>query len=178
MSDKDLQTDEIETTGNIHKLDISKYAKAIDPSKYFYTSGDAICKTEKLIEDMQELLRNAKKLHAELIALRGDNKYLETEFDNGLVTIRIKNPRSSEQVPRKHKNPDSPEIINKGDILFKKNETSYCVINPDDEVFCYFNYYKTSGKIIKQQDGFKKIAIGMDVFLAELAKKGYNRVLT
>lgn len=177
MSQDIEDLNEIETTGNIHRLDIAQYVKAIDPTKYFHTSGDAICKTEKLIEDLQELVRNAKRLYAELVTIRGDNKYLETEFDNGSVIIRIKNPRSSELVPRKHKYPDSPEIINKGDLLFKKNETSYCVINPDDSTFCYFNFYKETGKIVKQKSGFTAILPNLDVFLIELEKKGYNKVL-
>ena len=81
-----------QTKGAWH-LDVSEYLSPIDPHTYFQTSGEAIAKTDKLILDLQEQLKQARKLKRVLIKTRDTNKYLETEWIDGGLVLKTKNTR-------------------------------------------------------------------------------------
>lgn len=165
-----------------HILDLAKFftATEINPSNYYITSGEAVCKAEQLIKDLQEMLRNTKVLHKHLALLRGDNKYLETEYQNKLVILKVKNPRSMELIPRRKRNdlPNNPDIVKKGDLLYKRDgdgSTSFCVINPDEETFSYFNWYHSTNKCTGLSH--KPIEYEIKLFEEKLQKNGYIKVL-
>lgn len=163
-------------------LIMDKYLKAIDPNDYYLPSGEAIAKMEALIKDMQEELVKAKELHQKLVDLRGTNKYLETEAAEEGIILRIKNPRSAKAKPRKKRTdiPDISGVVGYGDKLFFKpskseNVTSYCIINPDEELYTYFNSYDNS--INKESISFKKLEQDIEGFIAKLKSKGYKKVV-
>lgn len=163
-------------------LDLSKFftAPEVIPSNYYVTSGEAVCKAEQLIKDLQEMLRNAKILYKYLVDLRGDNKYLETEYQNKLVTLKVKNPRSMALIPRRKRNdlPDDPNIVKKGDLLYKRDgdgSTSFCVINPDEETYSFFNWYHSTNKCTSIDH--KPVEKEVKLFEEKLKKNGYIKVL-
>lgn len=78
--------------------DIEKTLPAINPSKYYVTSGEAIQKTDRLISDLTELLSKAKEFKQLLIKSKGDNTYLElTKCEDGVYSGNVvarKNPKN------------------------------------------------------------------------------------
>lgn len=98
----------------------------VDPVRFFITSGDAIQKVEYIIEflgeykgqaeskysemedqneemaefvfDCSEQLECAKKLLDELIYVRGDNVFLETEWIEHKLRCLVKNPRARQRI--------------------------------------------------------------------------------
>jgi len=165
-----------------HVLDLTKFfvAEEVNPNNYYITSGEAVCKAEQLIKDLQEMLRNAKVLFKHLTDLRGDNKYLETELRDKKIILKVKNPRSMKLIPRRTRNdlPSHPIIVRKGDVLYKRDGngfTSFCVINPDEETYSYFNWYHTTNKCT--DINHKPVPLEVKVFEEKLKKKSYMKVL-
>jgi hypothetical protein len=72
---------------------ISNEMPMIDPSAYFITSGEAVKKAEKLVQDVYSLAVKARAFRDKLIRCRGEKKYLETSRENGRLIIKSKNPR-------------------------------------------------------------------------------------
>ena len=72
---------------------ISNEMPAIDPSAYFVTSGEAVKKAEKLVQDVYSLAIKVRSFRDKLIRCRGEKKYLETSRENGRLIIKSKNPR-------------------------------------------------------------------------------------
>ena len=98
------------------------FREDFDPSTYFITSGDAIKKTYIMIEDLQKyekgiseciiamgtysdielelltIIKNAstaaKQLLNDLETAKGENCFLETEWDSHLLFVVPKNPRA------------------------------------------------------------------------------------
>jgi hypothetical protein len=94
--------------------------KPINPADYFVTSGDAIHKCQQLERDLWSLahtLRRARRrrtparylayeraiwscanrvrsLQRDLLRIRGTNCFLETEWTDRKLIVRIKNPRT------------------------------------------------------------------------------------
>lgn len=72
---------------------ISEYLNSIEPEKYFITTGEAIQKIDILIEDINKLLKSAKKFRKSLIKAKGSSKYLETGWEDGVLILKQKNLR-------------------------------------------------------------------------------------
>jgi hypothetical protein len=98
------------------------FREDFDPNTYFITSGDAIKKTHVMIEDLQQyeigisecittmetysdtelelitVIKNAtvaaKQLLTDLETAKGENCFLETEWDSHLLYVVPKNPRA------------------------------------------------------------------------------------
>lgn len=93
----------------INPIDFGVQDDPIDPLQYFITSGDAVQKARVLHRDMvrmsqrhtNEELRSAldaaielcSKLHDDLVAAKGTNIFLETEWENHRLLCIPKNPR-------------------------------------------------------------------------------------
>ena len=65
----------------------------INPKDYFITTGEAVTKTDQLINDLSELLKNVRKLKKNLLKSRAESKYLETSWVNGRLIVKRKDPR-------------------------------------------------------------------------------------
>jgi hypothetical protein len=57
---------------------------------YFITTGEATTKIDVLIEDLNEALKEAKKLKKELIKTKGECDYLETCWEDGDLIVKQK----------------------------------------------------------------------------------------
>ena len=108
MSDeKDLDFEEMEDTPyaklgkdkvdhqprNVFSLDINEWIDAIDPKSYFITTGEAVMKAEVLEKDLWRAAGNARKLVKALKDAKANNDYLETEWKEGVLLLKIKNRR-------------------------------------------------------------------------------------
>lgn len=87
---------------DVWELVINDFLQPIDPNKYFVTSGDAVQKTKRLVQDIKEMQERASKLLKLLKKAKGAATYLETEWSpiHGL-TLKKKDPRSKKK--EKHK---------------------------------------------------------------------------
>jgi len=65
----------------------------INPRDYYTTSGEAIQKTQKLIDDTKKLLLETKSFLNKLIKSKGQKKYLESSWDDNKLLVKAKNPR-------------------------------------------------------------------------------------
>ena len=63
------------------------------PSAYFITSGEAVRKAEKLVQDSYALATKCRAFRDKLKKARGPNKYLETSRDDRRLIVKVKNPR-------------------------------------------------------------------------------------
>jgi len=75
-------------------LEISDFLKAVDPHRYFVTTGEAVRKARQLEQDLLEAYQKAKLMADILEAVRAPNVYLETRWENGNLLLIAKNPRS------------------------------------------------------------------------------------
>lgn len=66
---------------------------AIDPSKYFITSGEAVKKAEKLVKDVYSLAVKTRAFRDKLKKARGLKKYLEATHENGRLLVKSKDKR-------------------------------------------------------------------------------------
>lgn len=73
--------------------DIKTHLPVIDPSSYFITSGEAVKKADKLVEDLYSTTAKARKFRDELRKARGTKKYLETSRDGFRHLVKAKDPR-------------------------------------------------------------------------------------
>jgi len=76
--------------------DIKTELPAVDPHAYFVTSGEAVKKAEKLVQDCYVLTSKARAFRDKLRAARGVKKYLETSRDGERLLCKAKNPRNKE----------------------------------------------------------------------------------
>lgn len=100
--------------------DYHVFREEFNPSNYFVTSGDAIRKTKRLLKDLQiykseiiayieavepekseeirialeKQLGEGRRLLQDLITAKGENCFLETEWDNHTLLVIAKNPRT------------------------------------------------------------------------------------
>lgn len=72
---------------------ISDYLKPINPKDYFLTTGEAIQKIDILINDINSLLKSAKKFKKNLVKAKASSKYLETGWEDGILVLKQKNLR-------------------------------------------------------------------------------------
>lgn len=79
----------------VWELDIDELFDNITPKSYFYTTGEACVKMKKLEMDLLNAAKKAKKLVDTLTKLKGDNVYLETQWENGKLILKTKNPRKN-----------------------------------------------------------------------------------
>lgn len=82
---------------DVWELDITDFIKAIDPTDYFCTTGEACIKTRKLEADLFAAAGIARKLGNILEKLRGENVYLETHWTDGRLLLKAKNPRKNKE---------------------------------------------------------------------------------
>lgn len=82
---------------DIWELDIDDLLKAVDPKDYFCTTGEAVIKTKKLEADLFAMAGLARKLRNTLVKLRGENVYLETQWSDGRLLLKAKNPRKNKE---------------------------------------------------------------------------------
>lgn len=78
----------------IYELILSEFVTAIDPKTYFVTSGEAVRKAEQLAKDLWKMAGQAQKLQNYLKKARGPAVYLETEWNDGRLILKRKNPRN------------------------------------------------------------------------------------
>lgn len=167
------------------RLNVSEYVNKIIPDTYFLTSGEAVQKTEQLIEDLKQALKGAKSMHKDLLNARKANKYLETEIDKGEIILRIKNPRDKKKrrVLKKVSIDSFQDFMGYGDLLYRKKSKdigskkvmSYCAIDPDNMTYAYFNTY--NDELGEKQKVNRKNIESLEKFVSKLEKKGYERVL-
>ena len=83
---------------NVWELDVPNIIPgSIDPMKYFRTTGEAIIKMRKLEADLFQMAGLARKVGNILEKLRGENIYLETQWNNGRLLLKAKNPRKNKE---------------------------------------------------------------------------------
>jgi hypothetical protein len=83
---------------DVWELVVSDFVQAIDPKQYFITSGDAVQKSKRLVEDFKTMTDAAIKFNKLLMKAKGPATYLETEWTavHGLL-IKRKDPRSKKK---------------------------------------------------------------------------------
>ena len=81
--------------------DIKTEFPALDPSSYFITSGEAVKKADKLVQDAYSLCTNLRTFRDRLKAARGAKKYLETAREGSPVrlVVKAKDPRNKDPEP-------------------------------------------------------------------------------
>lgn len=82
---------------NVWEFDITEFLEKIDPKEYFHTTGEAILKMRKLEHDLFAAAGLARKVGNVLEKLRGENIYLETQWNNGRLLLKAKNPRKNKE---------------------------------------------------------------------------------
>lgn len=75
------------------KIPIEDY-RTIDPKKYFVTTGEATTKIKVLLNDINELAREARKLQRLLEKTKDESDYLETAWEDGSLLVKKKVARS------------------------------------------------------------------------------------
>jgi hypothetical protein len=88
----------------VWELDLEAFhesLKAIDPKAYFITSGEAVKKTERLCADLKYASEAAAKLLVALKSLKGDAKYLETQWEGSKLLLKQKNPRPTSRISQR-----------------------------------------------------------------------------
>ena len=73
-------------------LDLSDL-KSIIPKDYFVTTGEAIVKLDYMINDIQTLLKESRKLKKKLERSKGDSKWLETTWEDNQLIVKKKDAR-------------------------------------------------------------------------------------
>ena len=73
--------------------EIRKDLPDISPAAYFITSGDGLKKAEKMVKDVYSLAVKVRSFRDKLKRAKGTKKYLETQWENGRLLIKIKMPR-------------------------------------------------------------------------------------
>jgi hypothetical protein len=65
----------------------------VDPKSFFITTGEAVVKTDYMIEQIQNLLKEVRALRKKLLKSKEESKYLETCWENGVLIVKRKDPR-------------------------------------------------------------------------------------
>jgi len=82
----------------VWELVVSDFLQKIDPKDYFCTTGEAVIKARKLEHDLYAAAGIARKLANTLEKkLRHPNVYLETQWLNGRLLLKAKNPRKNRE---------------------------------------------------------------------------------
>jgi hypothetical protein len=79
--------------------------KGVKPLDYFITTGEAVIKTEVMIKDTKALLRYAQNLLKKLRKSKEKAVYMETEWREGLLIVKQKNPKKKTNQKNKATNP-------------------------------------------------------------------------
>lgn len=75
-------------------LVIEDHLPSIHPPDYFKTTGEAIQKIDRLIEDGREFVKKARALKKKLATAKSDANFLETGWDEeGHLVLKQKNLR-------------------------------------------------------------------------------------
>jgi hypothetical protein len=82
-------------TKGVWQFDITEFMSPIVPANYFKTTGEAIQKITKLKQDLLQQVAMAERLKTTLTKLRGGNVYLETQWNDGRLLLKVKNPRKA-----------------------------------------------------------------------------------
>lgn len=72
--------------------------KAVNPAEYFITSGEAVKKAEKLVQDSYSLSVKARAFRDKLKKTRGSHAYLETARESGKLLVKAKDPRKNNKI--------------------------------------------------------------------------------
>lgn len=80
---------------------IAESLPAIDPSGYFITSGEAVDKADKLVQDLYSLAVKARAFRDTLKKARGKRKYLETSREDKRLLVKCKDPRVKKEKQEK-----------------------------------------------------------------------------
>lgn len=83
---------------HINVKDFHENLKAIDPNRYFVTSGEAVIKAKTLCNDLSKALSAAKKLHSILKHFKGDASYLETQWEASRLLVKKKYTRPTSRI--------------------------------------------------------------------------------
>lgn len=90
---KHPKLEDVDSNEGICCVIISEYLKAIDPERYFVTTGEAIQKMDAMIKDANDFLKAAKKLRKKMLKAKSSSKYLETGWEDGILVLKQKNLR-------------------------------------------------------------------------------------
>lgn len=85
--------------------DIKVEMPVIDPHSYFVTSGEAVKKADRLVQDVYALAAKCRAFRDKLKKTRGAKKYLETTRENGKLLVKCKEPR--DRTPKDEEEDDS-----------------------------------------------------------------------
>lgn len=82
----------------IFELTLSDFFSGpLDPKSYFVTSGEAVRKAEQLEKDIWLMAGKARQLRNLLKKARDKAVYLETEWNDGRLILKRKNPRNKDK---------------------------------------------------------------------------------
>lgn len=82
----------------VWELVLADFLQKIDPKDYFCTTGEAVIKARKLEHDLFAAAGVARKLANTLEKkLRHPNIYLETQWADGRLLLKAKNPRKNRE---------------------------------------------------------------------------------
>lgn len=82
---------------NVWELDLADFVDAIDPIDYFRSTGEAILKIRRLEADLFAAAGQARKIGNVLDKLKGENVYLETQWNDNRLLLKAKNPRKNRE---------------------------------------------------------------------------------
>lgn len=82
---------------NVWELKLYEFIDLIDPVDYFRSTGEAILKIRRLEADLFAAAGQARKIGNILDKLRDDNVYLETQWNDGRLLLKAKNPRKNRE---------------------------------------------------------------------------------
>ncbi len=82
-------------TKGVWHFEIDKFMAPVVPANYFKTTGEAIKKLTQLKLDLLQQVAMAERLKTTLTKLRGPNVYLETQWSDGKLLLKVKNPRKA-----------------------------------------------------------------------------------
>lgn len=99
--------DRVKQPKDVYELKIHDFVLPIDPHDYFITSGEAVIKAERMLEDYKMQMANVEKLVELLREIKGPAKYLETSYYNQTLLIKRKNPRKKKK--KEEPKPESKE---------------------------------------------------------------------
>jgi len=78
---------------DVYTMVVDDLIGTLDPNDYFITSGETLQKIKQLEKDAWRVAGEARKLVKLLTQAKGDAKYLEVTWENGILTLKRKNPR-------------------------------------------------------------------------------------
>ncbi len=79
------------------------------PRDFFITTGEATVKTDFMIKAAQDLLKYARNLQKKFKKSKGESVYLETEWREGKLIVKNKNPKKGRSTKANANNPQKAE---------------------------------------------------------------------